>query len=161
MKSLVTRWICLFLLALGASVAGADEIPDDAVITLQRHTCESHCAVYRVVLFGDGTVIYYGQYYVRQKGVVLSHVDREIFQRLIESAKQIDYFNLKSEYGYHDTNGCEYRVPDAPIVSTSVTVGSLSHGVIHHHRCGGAIPTQLTEFEDQIEKLANTMQFTK
>lgn len=161
MKTQIIRWIWFFLLVLAAGVLCADEIPEDSVITLQRHTCESHCAVYRVVLFGDGTMIYYGQYDVRRKGLVLSHVDPEIFQKLFESAKQINYFNLKSDYGYHGMNGCESRIPDAPIVSTSVTVGSQSHGIIHHHRCGGAIPAQLTEFENEIEKLANTAQFTR
>jgi hypothetical protein len=161
MKSLTTRWLCLFLIALGPAALRGDEIPDDSIITLQRHTCERHCAVYRVVLFGDGTVIYYGQYYVRQKGLALNHVDRDVFRRLIESAKRINYFNLKSEYGYHGTDDCESRIPDGPIVSTSVIIGSQSHEIIHHHRCGGPIPTQLTEFEDEIETLANIMRFTK
>jgi hypothetical protein len=161
MKSLINRWLCFFLMASASVIYAADEIPPDSVITLQRHTCERHCAVYRVVLFGDGTVLYYGQYYVRRKGLVLSHVEPEVFRKLFESAKRINYFNLKSAYGYHGTSDCESRIPDQPIVSTSVTVGDQSHGVIHHHRCEGPIPAQLTVFEDEIEKLANTMQFTK
>ena len=111
------------LLLLCAQVSSADEIPDDSVITLQHHTCERHCAVYKVVLFGDGTVIYYGQYYVRRKGLVLGSVDRE--------------------------------------VSTSITVGGQSHGIIHHQRCGSPITKQLTEFEIEIERLANIAQFIK
>ena len=161
MKNLITHCLCLALLALVPRASRAAEIPDDSVITLQHHTCERHCAVYRVVLFGDGTVIYYGQYYVRRKGLVLGSVDREVFQKLIDSAKRIDYFNLKSEYGYHDMSGCEERLPDAPIVSTTITVGGQSHGIIHHQRCGGPIPKQLTEFENEIEKLANILRFTK
>lgn len=47
------------------------------------------------------------------------------------------------------------------MVSISVTVGSQSHGVIHHHRCEGPIPEQLTKFEDEIEKLTNVARFTK
>jgi hypothetical protein len=77
------------LLLLCAQVSSADELPDDSVITLQHHTCERHCAVYKVVLFGDGTVIYYGQYYVRRKGLVLGSVDREVFRKLIDSAKRV------------------------------------------------------------------------
>ena len=161
MRKLLTRWTRLLLLLLAAAALCADEIPGDSIITLQRHTCERHCAEYRVVLFGDGTVIYYGEYYVRRKGLILSHVDREVFRRLIESAKRIEYFNLKNEYGYRETNGCEYRIPDGPIVSTSVNIRSQSQAVIHHHRCGGAVPSQLTEFEDEIDKVANIAQFTK
>jgi hypothetical protein len=149
------------LLLLCAQGSSADEIPDDSVITLQHHTCERHCAVYKVVLFGDGTVIYYGQYYVRRKGLVLGSVDREVFRKLIDSAKRIDYFALKNEYGYHDMSGCDERLPDAPIVSTSITVGGQSHGIIHHQRCGSPITKQLTEFEIEIERLANIAQFIK
>jgi uncharacterized protein DUF6438 len=149
------------LLLLCARALSADEIPDDSVISLQHHTCERHCAVYKVVLFGDGTVVYYGQYDVRRKGLVLGNIDREVFQKLIDSAKRIDYFNLKSEYGYHDMNGCDERLPDAPIVSTSITVGGQSHGIIHHQRCGSPITKQLTEFESEIVKLANVAPFIK
>lgn len=162
MRSLTIHCVCFVLLASAAiASASSDGIPDDSVITLQHHTCERHCAVYKVVLFGDGTVIYYGQYYVRRKGLVLGSVDREVFRQLIDSAKRIDYFNLKSEYGYHDMSGCEERLPDAPIVATSITIGSQSHGIIHHQRCGGPIPKQLTQFEDEIEKLANVVRFVK
>jgi len=161
MKNRTLFWIFFLLIPLSKGAPLGDEVPDDSVIVLQRHTCERHCPVYRVTLFGDGTVIYFGQYYVRRMGVVLGHVDREAFQKLVETAKRIDYFNLKSEYGYHETSGCEYRIPDGPIVSISVTVGSQSHGVIHHHRCGGSIPAQLTEFEDEIERVANIARFTK
>ena len=160
MKRLVLLCLRVFLFVLAVALR-ASEIPDDSVITLERHTCESHCPVYRVVLFGDGTVIYYGEYYVRRTGVVPSHIDPELFRSLIASAERIGYFSLKSEYGYHGTNDCDYRIPDAPIVSTSVTAGSKSHGIIHHHRCGGPIPAQLSKFEDEIEKVANTMRFTK
>ncbi len=161
MKSLACRWSFFFLLMFCARHLDADEIPNDSVITLQRHTCERHCAVYRLVLYGDGTVIYYGQYDVRRKGLVLSNIDSDGFRRLVESAKQIDYFNLKSEYGYHGTSGCESIALDSPIVTTSLTVGNLSHGIVHHHRCGGPIPDQLTEFENDIEKAVKVEQFTK
>ena len=160
----MNRSLCMYLSLFALSVIGvlrADEISDYSSITLQRDTCERHCAVYRIVVFGDGTVIYYGEYYVRRKGLVLIHIDREVFQRLVESAKRIDYFNLKSDYGYHEMTGCENRLPDAPIVTTSVTVGIQSHGVIHHHRCEGAIPKRLTEFENEIEKLTNVIQLTR
>jgi len=118
MRKLITCCLCFVWVVLGPKVLSADEIPDDSVITLQHHTCGRHGAVCKVVLFGVGTVVYYGQYYVRRKGLVLGSVDREVFQRLIDSAKRIDYFNLKSEYGYHDMSGCDERLPDAPLVST-------------------------------------------
>jgi hypothetical protein len=159
MKRLLISGQLLAMLLAAAGALPADETTRDAIITLQRNTCERHCPVYRVVLFGDGTVIYYGESYVRRKGLVLSHVDPEVIEKLIDSAKRIEYFKLKSEYGYHGMSDCEYRIPDGPIVNTSVSLGDQSHAIVHHHRCGGPVPKQLTDFEDEIDKLANLGQF--
>ena len=159
-KSLSAGCVSCVLILSAAAMASADDIPRDSVITLQRHTCENHCPVYKVVIFGDGTVIYYGEYYVHRKGLVLDRIGTEAFRQLIESVGLIDYFNLKSEYGYHDTSGCESRIPDGPVVSTSVSIGGQSHAVLHHHRCGGLVPGKLTDFENGIDKLANTARFT-
>jgi|SRR4051812_3386160 len=161
MQTFACRWLCFFLLAFCAGSLYGDETPKDSVITLQRHTCERHCAVYRLVLYGDGTVIYYGQYDVRRKGLALSHIEPYEFRGLVENAKHMDYFNLKSEYGYHGTSGCDSIIPGSPIVTTSLTVANQSHGIIHHHRCAGPIPNQLTDFENQIEKTVDVEQFTK
>lgn len=152
---------CSLFLASPPGAIRAADLPEDTVVTLQRHTCERRCAVYRVVLFADGTVIYHGQYKVRRAGLVLDHVDPERLRKLIDTAKAIHYFTLKSEYGYHETKDCDSLVPDGPIVSTSVTTGGESKGIIHHQRCAGAIPAQLTAFEDDIDKLANTARWVK
>ncbi|HEY3938553.1 MAG TPA: DUF6438 domain-containing protein [Bryobacteraceae bacterium] len=141
----------------------ADDIGRDSVVTLQRHSCDRRwlCPVYKLVLFGDGTVIYDGIYYVGRKGVIRDHIAPEAFRKLIDSANAIHYFTLKSDYGYHDTQACESRVPDSPLVTTSVTSGENSHGIIHHHRCAGAIPAQLTVFENEIDQAADTARWTK
>jgi hypothetical protein len=161
MKTLMPFLFCFVSLALLPGAFGADDIPDDTVVTLQRHTCDRRCAVYKVILFADGTVIYDGQYKVRRQGLVLDHVDPEMLGKLIDTAKAINYFSLKSEYSYHETTDCDSLIPDGPIVNTSVTAGGQSKGIIHHHRCAGAIPAQLTAFENAIDKLANTARWTK
>src|SRR5262245_12821683 len=61
-----------------------DRVPADTIVTLQRGGCEKRCAVYKLVLFADGTVIYDGQYYVRRAGVVVDKVSVDVIAALVE-----------------------------------------------------------------------------
>jgi len=153
----------LFLVATSLGDGPLDEkaVPPDTVITLQRGGCEKRCAVYKLILFADGTLIYDGQYYVRRNGLVLDKVDVAAVRKLIEDFQAIGYFNLKEQYGYKDEDGCNSVVSDAPIAMTSIVTGGKSKGIIHHHRCGGPVPEQLTQLEDKIDKVANTVRWIK
>jgi hypothetical protein len=161
MRSLLLIGFCFFFAGFPPAAFCAERIPEDTVITLQRHSCELRCPVYKVVLFADGTVIYDGQYIVRRQGLILDHVEPEMLRKLIDAAKALNYFSLNSEYGFHETTSCDSIKLSMPIVSTSVTTAGESKGIIHHHRCVGAIPAQLTAFEDEIDKIANTARWVK
>lgn len=41
----------------------------DTFIVLQTGACERRCPVYRLIIFDDGTLIWYGQAYVKRLGV--------------------------------------------------------------------------------------------
>jgi len=153
----------LALIVPCAAHSSHDDTITDSSITLQRHSCERRwlCPVYKLVLFGDGTVLYDGIYYVRVKGTVRTHISPDAFLTLLKSAEAIHYFSLKSQYGYKDTSVCESILPDSPLVTTSVTTADNSHGILHHHRCIAAVPAQLTNFEDEIDTAANTARWTK
>ena len=151
------------LLVLVATSLGADleVVPPNTVITLQRGACEKRCAVYKIVVFADGTLIYDGQYYVHRIGLVLDKVDVAAIRRLIEDFQAINYFNLEDEYGYRSEEGCSSILSDAPVAITSIVTGGKSKSIIHHHRCVGPIPGQLTHLEDKIDTLANTVRWIK
>jgi len=76
----------LFLLAAPA-LAQAPAAPADpaagSVILLERGACEARCAVYRVVIFADGTVLYHGRYFVHHAGVVKSGISVESLNKLL------------------------------------------------------------------------------
>jgi len=160
--SLRAAFVCfLFPFALSAANSYENEVPADAVITLQRGACERRCAVYKIVIFADGTVIYDGQYYVKRKGLILSQADPAMLLKLIDDFKAIDYFNLNNEYGYGDTNGCAAVRTDGSIVKTSISVDGRAKAIIHQHRCEGAIPSQLTDLEDKIDRFAHSAQWVR
>jgi hypothetical protein len=133
----------------------------DAVITLQRGGCEKRCAVYKVIIFADGTVIYDGEYYVAKEGVVRDKIDPATVRELLDAFRAIDYFHLKDQYGYKDEEGCDSVLADAPVVMTSIVSGGAAKSVIHHHRCVSRVAEQLTQLEDKIDKIAKTARWIK
>gem|GEM_PF-3652272 len=140
-----------------------DEGVTDGVITLERHSCERHyvCPVYKLIIFSDGDIIFDGIYNVARKGLVHDHVNPSAFVKLVEFANAIHYFSLDPEYGFHSTSNCASILPDRPLISSSITFAGKSHGIIHHHRCAGPVPKQLTTLEDAIDKAANVARWTK
>jgi hypothetical protein len=144
-----------------AAPAVEESAPPDTVITLQRGGCEKRCAVYKVIIFADGSLIYDGEYYVRKDGVVRDKIDVKAVNELINAFKAIDYFNLKDQYGYKNDEGCESMLEDAPIAITSIVIGGKGKCVIHHHRCVSPVAEQLTQLEDKIDKIARTVRWIK
>lgn len=149
--------------SLAATSVGADpgSVPSNTVITLQRGGCEKRCAVYKIIVFADGTVIYHGQYYVRRNGPGLNRVDVSVIRRLIEDFQAINYFSLKDQYGYGDEEECSSVLSDASVAMTSIVTGGRSKAITHHHRCVGPVPEQLTQLEDKIDQLANSSHWIK
>ena len=154
--------LCALPVVVTTSLAADPEaVPPNTVITLQRGGCEKRCAVYKIIVFADGTLIYDGQYYVRRNGLVLDKVDVAAVRKLIEDFQAINYFNLEDQYGYRGEEGCSSVLSDAPVAMTSIVMGGKSKAIMHHHRCVGPISGQLTQLEDKIDKLANTVRWIK
>lgn len=161
--------ICLVSLLLWRSCTAAEpaasphreQPPVNAVITLQRGACEKRCSVYKLAIFADGTLLYDGQSYVRKTGPVAATIPTSEVVRLVADFQAANYFAMKSQYGYDGVADCSSVESDAPVAITSVTAGSQSKSVIHHHRCRGAVPDQLTRLEDELDKAANTRRWIK
>jgi hypothetical protein len=148
--------------ALAGRAAAADPVvPADTVITLQRGGCEKRCAVYKVVVFADGTVIYDGQYYVRKTGVVRDKVAVEQVRKLVDDFQAAGFFDLKDDYGAATTARCAEVRSDGPLAIMTVVSGGRSRSVTHDHRCLGPVPSQLRELEDRIDRLANTVRWIR
>jgi len=160
-----TRWVVLVSL-LSVAIARAaqprpDAVPADTIITLQRGGCEKRCAVYKIMLFADGTLIYDGQYYVRKDGVVSTKVDVTAIKTLVDEFRTAGYFTMQSQYGYDNTTGCQSVRSDAPVAISSISTGGVAKSVIHHRRCVEPALDRLTQLEDKIDKVANSGRWIK
>lgn len=133
----------------------------DTLITLQRGACESRCAVYRLVIFADGTVIYDGRYFVRRQGLIQSGISPEALNRLIADLEAGGFFQLDNNYGYGNDKGCESIDSDAPMAILSVSNQGRSKTVLHHHRCVGAASKRVTALEDLVDRAVGTAKWIK
>jgi hypothetical protein len=161
-KLLIASALVLALAGLSqAQVSKKEEPAPDTLITLQRGACESRCAVYRLVIFADGTVIYEGRYFVRHAGLIKSGISPEVLNKLIGDLEAGGFFQLDNNYGYGNNNGCESIDPDGPMAILSVSNQGRSKTVLHHHRCVGPIPNRITELEDRVDRATGVVKWIK
>jgi len=159
----LTQWVRRLglLAAVAVQPAARRPIPANTVITLQRGACEHRCAVYRIVLFADGTIIYDGRHYVRRMGVIRSSTDEAAVAKLVQEFEAINFFALQDQYGASSTEGCTSVLSDAPLAMISIVSGDKAKSVVHHHRCEGDVPKRLSELEDKIDRVANSVRWIK
>ena len=159
--------IFVFALAFSPSTASsgqavkATESAPDTLIVLQRGACEKRCAVYRLVIFADGSVIYEGRYFVRQTGLIKSSVSPEVLAKLIVDLETGGFFQLEGNYGYSNTDGCDSIDSDGPVAILSVSNKGRSKTVLHHHRCVGPVPNRVTELEDKVDRAVGAVKWIK
>jgi hypothetical protein len=136
-------------------------IPDDTVIVMQRGGCERRCAVYKVAIFADGTVLFEGKYYLRQPGVYETTVDLAKVRRLLQELAEIHYFHLADEYGYNG-KGCKgMSVSPEQTVITSIISGGQGKSINHYRGCLGEVSQRLSALEDRISATAQTARWIK
>jgi|HubBroStandDraft_6_1064221.scaffolds.fasta_scaffold109426_4 hypothetical protein len=159
--------IFVFALAFSPSTASsgqavkATESAPDTLIVLQRGACEQRCAVYRIVIFADGTVVYEGRHFVRKSGLMKTGVSQEVLSKLISDLEAGGFFQLEDNYGYGNKDHCDSIDSDGPAAILSVSNRGRSKTVLHNHRCVGSAPHRLTELEDEVDRAVGTAQWIK
>jgi hypothetical protein len=149
--------LVLFGLARAAETAPAP----DTLISLQRGACEARCAVYRVMIFADGTVIYDGQHFVRRAGLIRSGVSPEVLAALLKEFESAGFFDMETNYGYGGTDHCDKIDGDGPAAILSVSSGGRSKTILHNHRCVGAAADRLTKLEDKVDLAVGAAKWIK
>jgi hypothetical protein len=139
----------------------ANDVAPDTLIVLQRGACEQRCAVYRIVIFADGTVIYEGRYFVRRSGLIKSGISPEVLAKLLSDLEAGGFFQLEDNYGYGSKDHCESIDSDGPAAILSVSYKGRSKTVLHNHRCVGPVPNRLTELEDKVDRAVGAVKWIK
>lgn len=142
-------------------VVSLNESPPGTLIVLERGGCEQRCAVYRIVIFADGTVIYEGRYFVRKSGLVKSGISPEVLAKLVNELETGGFFQLNDNYGYGNKDNCTSL--DAGEATAVLTVSTHGHSktVLHNHGCAGPDSKRLTELEDKVDQAVRTAKWIK
>lgn len=119
--------------------------------TLQRTMCLGTCPVYKVTIYVDGRVDYFGQAYVKVGGHRVGHATPAELAALRQAFERGSYLKLEDHYDCYD-------VTDNPSANTSFTVGGKRKAVTHYYGCERA-PKTLFTVEDAIDKAAHIEQW--
>jgi hypothetical protein len=156
--------LALLMLAAAALSFGqsAHEPAPDTLIVLQRGACEQRCAVYRLVIFADGTVIYEGRYFVHRSGLIKSGVSPDVLNKLIGDLEAGGFFQLEDNYGFGSSKDhCDSIDGGGPTAILTVSNQGRSKTILHNHRCVGAVPSRLTDLEDKVDHAVGTVKWIK
>ena len=94
-------WLAAVLILLTASARlGAQEIPADFVITLERtfQSCGAECPTYSVSIDAQGNVTYQGKMYVRVTGQASDRIPLSHVRTLLEAVERLGFFKLQDRY---------------------------------------------------------------
>jgi hypothetical protein len=123
-------------------------------ITLQRTPCHGPCPVYRVKVSGTGEVEYFGKAHVARAGTYRWRISRRRLERLAEAFERARYSLLEDSY----TNR---EFTDAPGCLTSIEYGDGSSKSIIHYHGDPSAPGELTELEDEIDRIVGVERYTE
>jgi Domain of unknown function (DUF6438) len=145
--------IAIFLvggLFLPIGAIAQQPIPDDLAIIMERSNCEDGCPVYRIIIFGDGDVIWIGRNGVVRPGVVKSAIEPDGLRMLIQDFASLDFFGLDDIYGYHG-RGCQKSQLGKAVVRLLFVMDGRSRSLWHHNGCAGEVSEKLTALQNKID----------
>ncbi|HEX7504741.1 MAG TPA: DUF6438 domain-containing protein [Syntrophales bacterium] len=147
------RWIALIasLLCI-VPVSSAAYDPQSVVISIERGPCFGSCPVYRVTMYGDGTVRYDGKDHVRVRGSQTAIIASDKVKQLADEIEKIGFFSLRDSY-------TEVSVTDAPTVVLYVAVDGKKKQMKHYLGDFKA-PKTLETIETRIDEVAGTGRWT-
>src|SRR5262245_14891779 len=126
-------------------------IPQDLMITLERTVCLGVCPSYKLTIAADGTVVFEGRVYVKQKGTTIkSAISQEQLKQLIAEFERVKFFSLEDDYS-NKRLSCR---TDYPSAFTSIRINGKSKRIDHYLGCGEPeVPKEITELEDKIDEI--------
>jgi hypothetical protein len=127
-----------------------------AVITLKRTPCFGACPIYSVTIYGNGTVVYEGERFVKVTGKRTHRISKASVRELVDEFFRIGYFSLRDEYvSVKNPDGTVTQVTDLPSRDTSITIGTRAKSV--HNYYGG--PESLARLERKIDKISGVAKY--
>jgi hypothetical protein len=125
--------------------------PEKLRIVLRRSGCFGSCPDYSVEIRGDGSVLYEGVNYVDVPGKHGYQVSPADVAKLVDSARAIDFWSLRSSY--------RTGITDNPTYLISVQIGEQEHHLEDYVGKSAGMPSSVTDFEQQIDVVARSREW--
>jgi heat shock protein HslJ len=123
----------------------------DVTITLERTACHGTCPIYKLAIYGDGTVEYEGIDFVEVEGKQSSNIGANAVSELVGAFVDAGYFDWNDAYN-------EYYITDMPSAITSITLDG-EQKQIEHYAGDESAPEALMKLEELIDSVANSAQW--
>jgi len=138
----------------------SQDIPPDTTITLERTTCLGTCPAYKLTISADGTVVFEGENFVKESGIVHSSINKDQLKQLISEFTQAQYFSFRDTYDSEE-DGCPEMWTDSPSVTTSIRINGQYKSIVHDLGCQenngtSVFPKELMKLENKIDEIIGT-----
>jgi hypothetical protein len=126
------------------------------VIQLQRTSCLGSCPIYRLAIFGDGSVSYSGDMFVKVKGAATTKITPAEVDRLLQSIDEVGFAGI-------DDRAFPWCY-DAPAVSVTVSSPTLSKKITADAACfgpRGSLQHRVLLLAEEIDKTVGSEQWVR
>ena len=132
-------------------------VPPNTKIILERTRCFGLCPAYKLTVYADGKVEFFGDKFVSAMGQHAKTISQDKVGLMLGEVWNINFFELNGRYDCYDDI-------DGPTVKIAITKDSRTKEIVHYHGCESADKeelTALTKFEDKIDELAEVADWKK
>lgn len=116
--------------------------------TLERTACFGQCPIYKITLYSNGYVTYYGKNFVDRMGMYEGKVGKAFLDKITALANKANYMSLENQY--------DSGVSDFARVITSFTSNGKTKTITRRH----IGPQELIDYEKQFDKLFEGVNWT-
>jgi len=129
-------------------------LPKFKIITLERTRCFGWCPVYKITIFSDGTVRYFGEYCVEKEGNYTWQIDENEIDELNKAISSYGYFDIKAR----EETEIE-MITCMPTCITSVLLEDGKYREIENYYGSKKYPKKLQRFEKRIDEIVGIIDY--
>ena len=157
MVNKVAVFLVGFLLLVTLSFAEQKILSSDTKVILERTMCYGTCPVYKLMIYADGKIEFFGEKFVNAIGQHIKTIPQEKIALILAEVDGIKFFELNGNYDCYDAT-------DNPTAKITITKEGKTKQIVHYHGCRSANEKELaalTKLEDKIDELAEIAVWVK
>jgi hypothetical protein len=140
--------VCASLALLGLTAFGQVSAPPNGItITLDRQGCLGKCPSYKLIIHGDGSILYEGGQYVHATGIRKKRIDPTAVQQMVQKFLDVDFFNLPDSYGVAN---------DLPYVTMSLALNGRRKQIT-----GTQFPDRVRGLQAEIDRVSGSKRWVR